>query len=104
MTYKIFKDRQLSDHSNYEDTKRGKRDLENELNGLNKKLNQLLHKQASGLKYDTWLKTHQPFHWFAEYYEIFEGNGGFDVVIGNPPYVAMKDVKYIPKTTRHCLW
>jgi hypothetical protein len=97
MTYKIFKDRQLSDHSNYEDTKRGKRDLENELNGLNKKLNQLLHKQASGLKYDTWLKTHQPFHWFAEYYEIIEGNDGFDIVIGNPPYVAMKDVKYIPK-------
>ena len=93
MTYKIFKDRQLSDHSNYEDTKRGKRDLENELNGLNKKLNQLLHKQASGLKYDQWLKSHQPFHWFAEFYEILQNKGGFDVIIGNPPYVEYSKVR-----------
>jgi hypothetical protein len=32
------------------------------------------------------MKSHQPFHWFAEFYEII-GKGGFDVVIGNPPYV-----------------
>jgi len=27
-----------------------------------------------------------PFHWFVEYAEIIE-RGGFDVIIGNPPYV-----------------
>jgi hypothetical protein len=27
------------------------------------------------------------FHWFAEYYEIVGSKGGFDVVVGNPPYV-----------------
>ena len=34
-----------------------------------------------------WLKSHQPFHWFVEFYGIVHGQGGFDVVIGNPPFV-----------------
>jgi hypothetical protein len=35
-----------------------------------------------------WLKSHQPFHWFAEFYGIISA-GGFDVIIGNPPYVEI---------------
>ena len=88
MAYKIFKSTQLSDHSNIENFKRGKINLEAELKKLNKKLNKLLHKQASGLKYENWLASHQPFHWFAEFYEIIHDKGGFDVIIGNPPYVV----------------
>ena len=37
--------------------------------------------------YDQWRKSHQPFHWFAEFYGIMS-RGGFDVIIGNPPYVV----------------
>jgi hypothetical protein len=44
-------------------------------------------------KYAQWMETHQPFHWFAEYYDMMQGKGGFDIVIGNPPYVEYKDVK-----------
>lgn len=44
-------------------------------------------------KFEEWKKTHQPFHWFAEFYEIIEENGGFDVIIGNPPYVEYSKVK-----------
>jgi hypothetical protein len=33
-----------------------------------------------------WKDSHQPFHWFVEFYGIMSG-GGFDVIIGNPPYV-----------------
>ena len=33
-----------------------------------------------------------PFHWFIEYSDIFE-RGGFDVIIGNPPYVEYSKVK-----------
>ena len=40
-----------------------------------------------------WRQSHQPFHWFAEFYGIMS-KGGFDVVIGNPPYVATKIIKY----------
>ena len=29
--------------------------------------------------------AHQPFHWFVEFYGIMT-KGGFDVVIGNPPW------------------
>ena len=36
-------------------------------------------------------KSHQPFHWFAEFYGVMR-EGGFDVVIGNPPYVEVRDL------------
>jgi hypothetical protein len=35
-----------------------------------------------------WRSSHQPFHWFAEFYGVMR-EGGFDVVIGNPPYVEI---------------
>jgi hypothetical protein len=35
--------------------------------------------------------SHQPFHWFAEFYRVMN-EGGFDVVIGNPPYVEIRDI------------
>ncbi len=38
-----------------------------------------------------WKKSHQPFHWFVEFYDIM-GNGGFDVIIGNPPYLEYSKV------------
>ena len=37
-----------------------------------------------------WKTSHQPFHWFVEFYGIMK-NGGFDVIIGNPPYVVYSE-------------
>jgi hypothetical protein len=37
---------------------------------------------------ETWRTSHQPFHWFSEFYGIIK-KGGFDVIIGNPPYVEL---------------
>ena len=85
--FKRYKEIQLTYGDDFKEFKKAKTELNKRLKELNHELNQLLHKQASGIKYETWLNSHQPFHWFAEYYEIIEGNGGFDVVIGNPPYV-----------------
>jgi len=42
-------------------------------------------------EFDAWKTSHQPFHWFVEFYGIMHG-GGFDVIIGNPPYVEYKDI------------
>ena len=42
--------------------------------------------------YEQWRESHHPFHWFVEFYGIMEG-GGFDVIIGNPPYVEYTKVK-----------
>jgi len=41
--------------------------------------------------YAKWLASHQPFHWFIEFYGILNA-GGFDVIIGNPPYVEKRTV------------
>ncbi|NUN09522.1 MAG: Eco57I restriction-modification methylase domain-containing protein [Ignavibacteriaceae bacterium] len=44
-------------------------------------------------RYQDWLASHQPFHWFAEFYEIVE-RGGFDVIVGNPPYIEYSEIEY----------
>ena len=41
--------------------------------------------------YRQWRESHQPFHWFVEFYGIMD-SGGFDVVIGNPPYVEYRNI------------
>ena len=41
-------------------------------------------------------KNTTPFHWYSEFYSIMykdDGSGGFDVVIGNPPYVEYSKIK-----------
>ena len=42
--------------------------------------------------FEKWRTSHQPFHWFTEFYGIIK-SGGFDVIIGNPPYVEYSKVK-----------
>ena len=42
-------------------------------------------------KFDKWKQSHVPFHWFVEFPEALS-SGGFDVVIGNPPYIKRTDV------------
>ncbi len=43
-------------------------------------------------EYASWLESHKPLHWFVEFYGIMQ-SGGFDVIIGNPPYVEYSKVK-----------
>ena len=59
---------------------------------LREKCNRI-YAQASGITsgLDAWVKSSQPFHWFCEFPEIIR-RGGFDVVIGNPPYVKMSQL------------
>lgn len=76
-----------------ESYRKEKTKLSKRLTELNDKMNHYLSQQyGKGIeqgeeKYQNWLKSHQPFHWVAEFYGIIEEDGGFDVVIGNPPYV-----------------
>ena len=87
LTYQRFKDIQLNQHADMESFKQAKNELNNRLKELNNTLNRRLHSTQGLLKYEDWLSSHQPFHWLAEYYQIIKGKGGFDVIIGNPPYV-----------------
>ena len=41
----------------------------------------------------TWRKSHEPFHWFTEFYSVVNRNG-FDVVVGNPPFLEATEVDY----------
>ncbi|MGQ9688767.1 MAG: Eco57I restriction-modification methylase domain-containing protein, partial [Desulfobaccales bacterium] len=43
-------------------------------------------------RFQQWRASHQPFHWFSEFYGIMK-SGGFDVIIGNPPYVEYSKIK-----------
>lgn len=72
--------------------KEAKTELNNRLTTLNNLLNHKMHSSitAGTMAYDKWLELHHPFHWLAEYYNIIHGNGGFDVIIGNPPYVEFR--------------
>ncbi len=67
------------------------------LNGLYKELETELDDFLSGengvkkAAVKKWKKDARPFHWFCDYHSIL-GSSGFDVIIGNPPYVEYKDV------------
>ena len=51
-------------------------------------------------KFEEWKRKTQPFHWYSEFYGITVANGGFDVIIGNPPYLEMRQIDYEPKGFR----
>ena len=87
-TYEIFKNVQLHQAEDMAAFKKAKSELYQRLNTLNDLLNHKMYGAVESAKgYDAWYQTHQPFHWLAEFYEIINEHGGFDVIIGNPPYV-----------------
>lgn len=74
-----------------------KKELRQQLAEVNKELNCYLAREYGVdlnkfTAFEKWRKSHQPFHWFVEFYNIIS-RGGFDVIIGNPPYVEYKNVK-----------
>ncbi|MCD6271473.1 MAG: Eco57I restriction-modification methylase domain-containing protein, partial [Deltaproteobacteria bacterium] len=102
MAFKRFKEAQLVEDAGSENFKQTKNELAARLAELNGKLNEYLAGTygivtSNAKVYQEWLAGHKPFHWFAEFYEIVQGNGGFDVIIGNPPYVEYKNVKSLYK-------
>ena len=88
--YRIFVYQQLRQEEDIMAFKQAKYDLHKLLTSLNNKLNHRLHSAYSpNTNYNEWLKSHKPFNWLVEFYQIIEGNRGFDVIIGNPPYVEI---------------
>ena len=85
--YELFKMVQMQQSENMLAFKQAKQQLKERLASLNHSLNQRLWKATADIPFEQWLASHQPFHWLAEFYQIIHDNGGFDVIIGNPPYV-----------------
>ncbi|MGH2485844.1 MAG: Eco57I restriction-modification methylase domain-containing protein, partial [Ktedonobacterales bacterium] len=86
-------------------TKKDKDDLRDKLRAIGDTLDRFLAAEygidenhypseaAYNEKFAAWRASHQPFHWFVEFYGIVHVRGGFDVIIGNPPYVEWSKVK-----------
>lgn len=91
--YDIFRTQQLADHDDLESVKAAKTELKERLSKLTDLLDHQLFSSSGGISFEAWKESHQPFHWIAEYYQIIKGNGGFDVIIGNPPYVSFTESK-----------
>jgi len=92
--FQEFRKMQTEYTVNSQEFRAAKSNLKNQLQELNKQLNiYLAESYEIGLsnksqEYEKWLNEHQPFHWFIEFYSILK-NGGFDIAIGNPPYVEV---------------
>lgn len=65
-----------------------KNTINKEKRKLQIQLDKHLHEiRAEKKEIKVWTKSHQPFHWFAEFPNVFIKNEGFDVIVGNPPYI-----------------
>lgn len=99
--FEHFKAIQLGEGQDYASFRAAKDTLLERLAALREELDRYLGKQYgkdadhSAKQYAAWKASHKPFHWFAEYYGIVEGRGGFDVIIGNPPYVEVRKQEMI---------
>ena len=93
MAYETFKYVQLNQSEDMVSFKKAKQGLKERLVSLNDLLNRHMY-GGINIPYEQWLTSHQPFHWLAEFYQIIKGNGGFDVIIGNPPYVEYNESRF----------
>jgi hypothetical protein len=75
--------------------KNAKRLLSNGTQILRKTLDNLFYEAVtdSKLTFEEWRESSEPFHWFVEFPDVFS-KGGFDVVIGNPPYIKRTKINY----------
>lgn len=95
--FQRFHEMQTEHHMDAREFATAKKELRSRLKKLTEKLDQYLAGEygivpTKKKKYEQWREGHQPFHWFAEFFGIMK-IGGFDVIIGNPPYVEYKKVK-----------
>ncbi len=95
--FKKFHEMQTSYDMDAEDFAEAKQELRERLRKLDNELDRYLAKEYQvdpddAGAFEAWVKSHQPFHWFVEFYGIMS-KGGFDVIIGNPPYVEYSKVR-----------
>lgn len=92
--YRSFQEAQ--DAENRSDVLEWKTKLQTGTDSLRNQLDRLYSKSDSQIaewNFTEWQRTHQPFHWIAEFPEaVLEG--GFSVVVGNPPFVSRNKVEY----------
>jgi len=100
--FQQFRAMQIMSATNAEQLAAKKRELRQALNTLSLELDRYLageygipraDEPDNQGRYESWRNTHQPFQWYAEFYGILQ-QGGFDVIIGNPPYVMHSKIRH----------
>ena len=88
--YEIFAQAQISQTG--AEKVAGKQRLVAQIKAATYQADAALHKMRTETQpFDDWKKSHSPFHWFAEFPSVWQ-QGGFDVVVGNPPYINKGNV------------
>ena len=99
--YNRFKALQQSAEGSTEFHK-AKKELDAHLSALDDELDHAMARRFYNIEPDTlrgarelteWKRKTQPFHWYSNFYGIVIARGGFDVIIGNPPYVEYSKVR-----------
>ncbi len=95
--YQQFQRMQTNHGMDAKDFAGAKADLRRRLDDLGAELDRYLATQYGVAETDAaafaaWRHSHQPFHWFVDFYGIMS-SGGFDVIVGNPPYVEKRIVQ-----------
>ena len=54
---------------------------------------------ASRAAFEGWRHNYKPFNWLVEFFGILN-EGGFNVIVGNPPYLEAREVGYSPRGLR----
>ena len=95
--FQLFHEMQTEYGMDVADFADAKLELRQRLGALRSELDRYLAKEYGVVEsdqeaYAQWLASHQPFHWFVEFYGIMH-NGGFDVIVGNPPFVEYSTIR-----------
>jgi len=96
LAFDRFRDMQVKQGTVPEDLVIAKKELQTRLSALRSELDGYLAslygvKSGNDSTFDQWRRSHHPFHWFVEFFGIMQA-GGFDAVIGNPPYIEYNKV------------
>ena len=94
MAFKYFCDQQLDLNPDNQSLVETKAEVKKRFAAIRTLLDDQLYDKKSCKKKAQWLTDTQPFHWYTEFYPIMAERGGFDVIIGNPPYLEKKQIGY----------
>jgi len=72
--------------------KRAKADIQAQLTAIRADLDASLMDDYGLTDLPAFRASHKPFHWYVEFNSVL-ANGGFDVIVGNPPYVEYSKVR-----------
>ncbi len=106
--YQRFREMQIVHAVEADRFTEAKTELRSRLHDLEEELDRYLAGEYgvkdSPSEFKKWRKSHQPFHCCVEFYGIIQ-QGGFDVIVGNPPYLEyakVKDYRILKFSTEAC--